>query len=133
VTAYKNQPLPVGTALPVDVDGDCKPELLMQVFRTRGVTTQLERNKPEVDDRRPAQFDLGVRVYSILARENLLAGKLETENASLRISNKPGQQSTHPLLSVYKPISWGERSSTLCTYLGATGANAISECENLQP
>lgn len=133
--AYSNQSIPTTTALPVDVDGDCKADFLMQVFRTQGLTTQLERNKPNVNDRRPAQFALGVRVYSVTARENLLSGNLARpiKAASLAISSGQGQQATHPLITIYKPISWGERSSTLCTYLDSTDANSINECANLQP
>lgn len=131
---YKNEQIPSNTALKVDVDGDCKPDFLMQVFRTQGLTSELEQNA-QVRDQRPAQFALGVRVYSIAAEDNLLSGKLArpAKAASLAISSGQGQQATHPLITVYKPISWGERSSTLCTYLDPTVANSITECTKFEP
>lgn len=116
-------------ALPIDVDGDCDEDFFMQVFRTEGVFTEGERNRPLPGDRRPAQFSLGVRVYSKLARNNLSTGKLQTEPASLQITEGQGKQASNPLTVVYKPIIWSEQSDALCSSLSAQARASLPACE----
>lgn len=125
-----NEQLPVNQALPIDVDGDCKPEFFMQIFRTEGVTTFAEQQKPDTNRERPATFILGVRVYSALAKDNLVAGKLASPQttAQLGIGGGQGQQATNPLFAVYKTLTWSEESDALCSSLSATDAKKIDTC-----
>lgn len=116
-------------ALPVDVDGDCEMDFFVQVFRTDGVFTEGEASKLVAEDRRPAKFDLGVRVYSKLAQKNLSTGKLATEPASLQITEGQGKQASNPLAVVYKPIIWSEQSDSLCESLSAAQQAALPACQ----
>jgi type II secretory pathway pseudopilin PulG len=126
-TTYNYQAvIPAGQALPIDVDGDCQEDFFMQVFRTAGVFTEGEANKVIPGDRRPAQFSIGVRVYSSLARNNLSTGKLQVEPASLKITQGQGKQASNPLTVVYKPIIWSEQSDALCSSLSAQAREALS-------
>lgn len=126
---YTNAQVPIASALPVDVDGDCNPEFFMQVFRTAGVTTTAEQSKPAVNQR-PAKFDLGIRVYSYpLARANLSSGKLETEPAPLLLTNSQGKLATRPLVAIYKPIAWSEQSDVLCESLTPADKAKIATCQ----
>lgn len=127
-TRYTSQILQVGQALPIDVDGDCNPDFMMQVFRTAGSTTQAEINtKPDATTRRPARFDLGVRVYSWQARPNLGSAVMKADPAPLSITNTRGQQDRAPLAVVYKPITWGEKSDVLCESLSAASKAKLIE------
>lgn len=129
-TTYNYQEIiAANQALQIDVDGDCEEDFFMQVFRTEGVFTEGEANKPIASDRRPAQFSLGVRVYSKLARNNLSTGKLKTEPASLQITEGQGKQASNPLTVVYKPIIWSEQSDALCSSLSAEAQASLPACD----
>jgi type II secretory pathway pseudopilin PulG len=129
-TAYNYQVvIPSGEALPVDVDGDCEEDFFVQVFRSTGVFTEGEASKAVVGDRRPAKFDLGVRVYSKLAEKNLSTGNLDTEPASLQLTEGQGKQASNPLVVVYRPIIWSEQSDALCESLSAAARAALTACE----
>ncbi|NJO77260.1 MAG: type II secretion system protein [Cyanobacteria bacterium RM1_2_2] len=128
-TVYNYQAIiPANEALPVDVDGDCEEDFFVQVFRTSGVLTKGEAIKL-APEQRPAKFDLGVRVYSRLAENNLSTGKLGTEPASLQITQGQGKQASNPLAVVYRPIIWSEQSDALCESLSATAKAALTACE----
>lgn len=115
-------------ALPIDVDGDCKEDFFMQVFRTQGTYTRTELNKPLDSNRRPARFDIGVRVYSKLAQNNLSTGKLQTTPASLQFTEGQGKQASNPLTVVYRPIIWSEQSDALCYSLPASERAKLVGC-----
>ncbi|MBF1999498.1 MAG: type II secretion system protein [Synechococcales cyanobacterium C42_A2020_086] len=122
-TQYNNEPLNPAQALEVDVDGDCKPDFLMQVFRTEGVTSNEERNRPNP---RPSRFDLGVRVYSILAKDNWDNLASDAAPASLRVREGEGNQRTNPLAVIYIPLSWSERADVICAQQGENASNIPS-------
>lgn len=126
---YADQQLPVTDALPIDVDGDCDPDFFMQVFRNDSSYTTAELQKSTAD-RRPARFNLGVRVYSKLVDTNktLTGGNLKVEPASFGLTIGQGQQATNPLAVVYKEISWGERSEVLCEYATPAQKTQITGC-----
>lgn len=116
-------PVPdVNTALMVDVNADCEPDLLMQVFRTRGSTTRTETISGSA---RPSSFDLGVRVYSYVARNNL--GSLETEPASLGLTNGEGGQRNRPLAVLHTRVTWDDQDSTACSY-HTEGGQVLESC-----
>lgn len=126
---YNDQPLAATDALPVDLDGDCDPDLFMQVIRNNTQYTIAEDGKA-TGLKRPARFQLGVRVYSKLVDTNktLVSGKLKTEPASLGLTIGQGQQATNPLTVVNKDISWGERSEVLCQYATDAKRKQLSGC-----
>ncbi len=126
--AYTNQQLLVNQALPVDVDGDCTPDFFTQVFRTDGKTSTSELQKPLINQR-PAKFEIGVRVYSALARNNFGTGNLKTDPAPILATGGQGKQATNPLITVYKSIAWGEKSDVLCASLKATDVQKIATCQ----
>jgi type II secretory pathway pseudopilin PulG len=110
---YNDEQVDANTALLIDIDGDrtCQPDFMMQIFRDTGIVS------PDDDPRngrqgRLSEFQLGVRVYSILARNNL--GRLETQAASLNLTQGQGKQRTRPLAVIYSPFSWSDRSQTIC-------------------
>ncbi|MFM7423733.1 MAG: hypothetical protein ACKO7W_01815 [Elainella sp.] len=121
-------PVSATQAVQIDVDGDCEPDFFMQVFRTAGLYTQAEQSGGRAPAaRRPAQFDLGVRVYSILARRNLGAG-LKSESASLRMTSGQGTQASNPLAVIYRPVTWGEQADVLCSSVSAATRAQIGTC-----
>jgi prepilin-type N-terminal cleavage/methylation domain-containing protein len=111
--AYNNRvpsPIPATEGLRVDVDGDCDPDFFMQTFRTAGSVNSAEA----IGANRPSAFQMGVRVYSILA--NGSSGNLETEPASLKITSNQGKQRTRPLAVLYTPFSRSDQGDALCFY-----------------
>lgn len=132
---YVNAQVPETNALPVDVDGDCKPEFFMQVFRTVGQEIAGELQKADPTTRRPAQFELGIRVYSTLAQANLVSGKLKNpvESAPLTITGGQGKQATNPLVAVYKTLYWSEEADTLCSSLDPADAEKMLACQSPSP
>jgi prepilin-type N-terminal cleavage/methylation domain-containing protein len=100
----------------VDVDGDCKPDYIMQVFRAEdqfpvGVT-------PTDPDVSPFAFKVGVRVYSYFPGETLPAlGKTRSSMVSTtgaRDNSIGGKDERKPLAVLYTSISRSGSSSTLC-------------------
>jgi type II secretory pathway pseudopilin PulG len=117
---YNNgEQIAVNQGLRVDVDGDCKADFFMQTFRTAGTIMGAATT--------PSDFQMGVRVYSILAAEG--SGSLETKSASLQIVRGEGKRRTRPLAVLYTPFSQSDQSNTLCSYHQAserTGALSAS-------
>lgn len=126
----------INTAILVDIDADCQPDFLMQVFRTSVPLSTSESSKP-ANDQRPSQFDLGVRVYSILAGRasatssfsSNLTG-LEKKPASLGLTSGQGNQLKRPLAALYTSISWSDRDGTLCSYQQDNPDGSIESCQN---
>jgi prepilin-type N-terminal cleavage/methylation domain-containing protein len=119
--SYNGQQVPANQTLRIDVDGDCNADFLMQMFRTPGNT-----NNAEIigNTNRPADFQMGVRVYSILADGS--AGPLETLPASLQLTSGQGKQRTRPLAVIYTPFSRSDQADSLCFY--QSGQNLGASC-----
>ncbi|HEY9646658.1 MAG TPA: hypothetical protein V6C88_09825 [Chroococcidiopsis sp.] len=115
---YREQLLPVNTVREIDVDGDCQADYYVQTFRTAGRTSQGQISS---GTNKPTSFQLGVRVYSFLAKDRLLAGTLSTQPASLTITSGLGSQRTRPLAVLYTDMRWSEQSFTACDYRTTTG------------
>lgn len=119
----------------IDTDGDCKPEFFIQVYRTAGKPSpdELKRQKGIAANSRPSDFDIAVRVYSILAARQSgatwqVGSGLQTQAASLKMTTGDGNQRTRPLAVIYTPISWSDDSATLCNYhQNASGDSALPE------
>jgi type II secretory pathway pseudopilin PulG len=94
------------TGLPTDINGDCNPDFLVQIFRTN------DRTLPDNDI--PIVFLMGVRVYSIVAKDNI--GNLKTSRASLQLTMGNGQQNQYPLSVMYTTLSRSDVSGSLDLY-----------------
>jgi hypothetical protein len=104
---YNNgEQIAVNQALRVDVDGDCKADFFMQTFRTAGTI----RGSATA----PSDFQLGVRVYSILAANS--SDPLATKSAALQIVRGEGNRRTRPLAVLYTPFSQSDQGNALCSY-----------------
>lgn len=132
---HDGTPVSATTALMVDIDADCKADFMMQVFRTTGSTSQAE----QIGQQRPSSFELGVRVYSLLAGRSsatsalvnpggTLTGLL-TDAASLGLTNGQGNQLKRPLAVLYTNVSWGDQDATLCGYQ-RTQRSQIESCQD---
>lgn len=93
-------PVPVDSALPVDVNGDCEVDFFVQSFRTGDVTA--ERDEVDV----PIVFRMGVRVYY----RNAQFGSLQADEASLVLTNGSGQQTQYPLAVLYTDMAQSDTS-----------------------
>jgi type II secretory pathway pseudopilin PulG len=104
-------PLPVNTLVLVDVDGDCQPDYVMQVFRNNGQTVSGASTTTTL----PSTFDMGVRVYSYFPGEAL--PPLDTNRASLVAGTNARDRQVagkrQPLAVLYTTISVNTQSSAL--------------------
>lgn len=119
-TNYNNgEQIAANQGLRVDVDGNCIADFFMQTFRTAGGT-------PRGSATTPPDFQLGVRVYSILAASS--SGALTTKPAALQIVGGQGNRRTRPLAVLYTPFSQSDQSgSALCSYhQSSTRTGALS-------
>lgn len=119
--------LPVSTLLPVDVDGDCTADYLVQMFRTAGQTSTVERATGRLN--RPSEFDVGIRVYPIQAGDNL--GSLTTAPAPLQLTS--GSQTRRPLAVLYSKFVWTEEETSLCSYFSQAARQQIASCSGVFP
>lgn len=110
---YNDQQLAANQALPVDLDGDCQVDFLMQTFREAGRVPDSDNStlRPNGQNRATA-FKVGVRVYSFLANGNW--ANLQTTQASLQLTSGQGSQRTRPLAVLYTTMYWSDRSFNLC-------------------
>lgn len=109
---YQGQQIPATQVLPIDITGDCEPEFLMQVYRTRSADEISESGgRPTYQ---PIDFDVGIRVYSIRAEANL--GRLSAEPASLQFTTGEGNQRERPLAVLNSDFKWSDQSGALCNY-----------------
>ncbi len=106
----------------VDVDGDCTPEYVMQVFRTPGYAPSPPT--PTV----PFSFEMGVRVYAYYPPPQPFI-PLDTTKASLRMGTGPldlagGRR--RPMAVLYSKMARNDSSRSLgqlCIQNGGTTAN----------
>ncbi len=106
------QPTAVTQVIEIDSDpksNDCKPEFMVQVFRSSGTVPV---GSPA--NTKPSAFSMGVRVYAAPAFANL--GSLETTPSRLRGSSGPGQQGTRPLAVLYGTVVNSRKGDALGVY-----------------
>jgi len=100
--------LPSTNLVQVDVDGDCRPEYVMQVFRTDGYTATGEAV--------PFSFAVGVRVYTYYPGQTFPA--LLTDRASLILGVGPRETSTNsqrrPMATLQTRMTRNDSSKSLC-------------------
>lgn len=118
--------VPVNEARLVDINSDCEPDFLVQTFRTKEQT--ISRGGVPV----PLVFEMGVRVYSISALNNL-ASLTTGENgnvkaASLQLTTGEGQQTERPLAVLYTALGQGDATGALNKYQCFTGGEA-GDCD----
>lgn len=121
ITTAVQQYILVDTDPNPSTTGDaCRPEFLIQTFRSTGLDedgnppTQASGGTPSS---KPVGFVMGVRVYSIAAKQTLdRGGTLETKQAGLRATNSLGNQRTRPLAVLYSTIVQSTSSKNLDLY-----------------
>lgn len=89
-------------AFGVDVNNDAEVDYYVQIFRDNNANA-IVANTTSL-----SAFQIGVRVYSKAAR----AGSLQTDPASLRITNSSGGQQHKPLAVVYTTIASSDNATT---------------------
>ncbi|WP_017663469.1 type IV pilus modification PilV family protein [Baaleninema simplex] len=102
--------IPAETALPVDVNGDCEADFLVQSFRIKQVTSELNSEDETLNV--PTVFHMGVRVYY----KNANLGNLNTTEASLILTTGEGQQTQYPLAVMYTTLSQSDVQTSLDKY-----------------
>jgi prepilin-type N-terminal cleavage/methylation domain-containing protein len=102
----------------VDVNNDGEPDFFVQVFREQGALFSAGQAQCE-----PALFRMGVRVYSILAEDNL--NELETEKISLQMTNGLKGQNTNPMAVLYTEVSRSDREFSLNAYRDYLTGNGV--------
>lgn len=108
---YPTTPAPSATGLIlVDVDGDCTPDFVMQVFRNIGqVPPPANATDP------PYAFDMGVRVYTFIPGQPFPT--LQKERASLVAGTGARDQLTgnsrRPLAVLYSSMARNDQSKSL--------------------
>jgi prepilin-type N-terminal cleavage/methylation domain-containing protein len=123
------QPLQVTQYIAVDTDPNngCKPEFMIQVFRSAGI---LPANAAtSVTPTAPLAFTMGVRVYAAPALETLKrGGTLQTMSARLRGSSGLGQQATNPMAVMYSTVVQSRSGVSLGTYKKLCDQNKEKAC-----
>jgi prepilin-type N-terminal cleavage/methylation domain-containing protein len=109
---YDEGPVPINQALPVDIDGDCEADFLVQTFRDNGLFSPQEAARGS--DGRPNTFNMMVRVYAANAAENY--GSLGTAPASLQFTSGEGNQRQRPLAVLTSEMSWSDTDGSLFCY-----------------
>ncbi|MGK7888915.1 MAG: type II secretion system protein [Leptolyngbyaceae cyanobacterium] len=100
-------------ALPVDVNGDCEPDFLIQTFRY-----PLEAQRVNTNAR---DFQMMVRVYSARAESHF--GSLEVEEASLTFTSGEGSYWQKPLAVLTTRVNQSDTDAALCGYHGLNSAD----------
>lgn len=115
---------PANELLPTDVNGDCKSDFLVQVFRSpnaEGATFTT------ADGEVPLAFKMGVRVWADTDAVRANLGNLDPSPASLALTAGTGEQSTKPLAVLYTQIARSDARSSYSNYCRMLGGNA-NEC-----
>lgn len=90
----------------VDIDGDEKPDFLVQSFRDAGFTLPSRTNQP-------VDFQMATRVYSIRAKGNPLQFD---KPASMQFTTADGGMARRPLAIIYTRVTRSNLSNSLCSY-----------------
>lgn len=93
-----------GEAYEVDIDNDGDSDYAVQFFRTDGSTGTAN------SDDQILSFNMGVRVYSMLAFEN--GGTLGTTQAPAQFTSGTGKQSSQPLAVLYTTVARGDATNS---------------------
>lgn len=112
-----NPPSVVNQYLRVDINSDCTPDFLVQTFRSAGLNQDGGLFAPSsATTQKLSALVMGVRVYSIVAEEELLAGRGQTQQASLKGTSGLGNQRNRPLAVLYSTIVRSTDSNNLDLY-----------------
>jgi type II secretory pathway pseudopilin PulG len=120
-------PVAVTDLIRVDVDGDCKPEYVMQVFRTPGYApTPPALTATSV----PFSFEMGVRVYAYYPPPQPFL-PLDTTKASLRMGTGPldiAGGKRRPMAVLYSKMARNDSSRSLGQLCIQNGGNTTANC-----
>ncbi len=109
---YDGSQIPINQVLPIDIDGDCDVDFLVQTFRDAGAFSTQENARGNAG--RPNTFNVMVRVYAANAATNF--GSLGTDPASLRFTSGEGNQRQRPLAVLTSEMSWSDTDGSLFCY-----------------
>ncbi len=112
--------------LPVDVNGDCQSDFLIQVFRSADNAQAVATTN--TGETIPLVFGLGVRVWvdTPALRGNL--GALQTEPAPLEIRAGTGDQTTRPLAVAYTRIARSDLNVSYRTFCLSLPGGTAEAC-----
>lgn len=130
------------STLPVDVDGDCVADYLVQTFRTAGLTSSAQQAPGQ--PRLPSEFDVGVRVYPIQAALNytpqaalntliLPSGPNSLGRTPAPLQLTGSNQRRRPLAVLYSKLVWAEDRTSLCSYFPQRDRQQIVSCSGSFP
>lgn len=108
-------PANAATFVPIDTNGDCAADYLLQTFRSEGLDEKGNAFTGAANQTLSG-FVMGVRVYSAVARSELLAERGGTQPASLRGTNGLGNQLNRPLAVLYSTIVRSNEGQNLEIY-----------------
>ena len=117
---------PASTLLPVDVNGDCQSDFLVQSFRSPNATGAIYRDT-ESGDRIPLAFKMGVRVWVDIPEVRNNLGSLDKEPASLALTVGSGEQGIKPLAVLYTQIARSDARSSYSNYCRMLGGT-VEQC-----
>jgi prepilin-type N-terminal cleavage/methylation domain-containing protein len=110
----------------VDVNGDCSPEYVMQVFRTSGQVPSGSSAGTA-----PTSFTMGVRVYAYTPGETLpslgttqIASLVIGSGARDNVTTASGSRERRPLAMLYSTLIRNDSSQSLCTIRKDLSKNA---------
>ncbi len=116
------------TALRIDVDADGSPDFLVQSFR--GKQASVFAGGRQV----PVVFDLGVRVYSIVAETESNFSGLETTEASLKFTTGQGDTRERPLAVLYTQLGQSDSALSLDKYrCHLDESTSTADCTDEEP
>jgi prepilin-type N-terminal cleavage/methylation domain-containing protein len=122
--AYNDQQYPINLALPVDTNGDCRTDFIVQLFRNQGRIPTAETPPPNGQGQgRPGEFRAYVRVYASSAVGNWT--NLQTTPASLQFTSGEGNQRVRPLAVLTTQINWSDRNFSLCQFQTMQGSTRV--------
>jgi prepilin-type N-terminal cleavage/methylation domain-containing protein len=102
-------PTPTTTLVRVDVDGDCTPDYVMQVYRTNGIAPSGSTASDP-----PFSFDIGVRVYAYSSGETLPTLGIERSSLIMGTGRRDvGSNIRRPLVALYSKLARNDSSRTL--------------------
>lgn len=127
-TELENAPAPTSISevqKVVDVDDDGNADFFVQTFREQGA--QFSGGETECE---PAIFRMGVRVYSMLAQDNLAENNLNTDQISLQMSSGLQGQSTQPMAVLFAEVSRSDMQRSLTAYRNYVDGSGIPDACN---
>jgi len=106
------------TLIPVDIDGDCRPEFAMQVYRSAPCTpASLPSGSP------PYAFQIGVRVYTYNPGEAMNNLRTDRSSLGLTTASKDTGSVRRPMQTLYSRVARVNTNESLVCSGSGTGSS----------